>query len=325
MLEKSIIELSLLKIKLLSTDNPEVSNILIKKFRKWSSVLYTRYSTFSEDDKNKYFNKVRELIQDANDFLTVYTPYVDKFSKQYDTDRDHEGTGSTLDSRKILQLIAECKQNTTANLHSNANRQGTKDLECKNPVSSAKSVHLATDTGYIQKTRECTDRDNIATKSRLECKCTCNQAINFDLSTVHHREHNNVYTDQDWVKIWYVSTKSQSVEVKTISKELCTERKFNSMLQPMITSHGREKNNPMSFNMKICCNSYYTILFLKENRCYRKNNTMAKLIKGIHYLGTPDNIRGNYIIYKQVITEQGFLVKDMDISPKEFNKIAKEY
>ena len=147
MLEKSIIELSLLKIKLLSTDNPEVSNILIKKFRKWSSVLYTRYSTFSEDDKNKYFNKVGELIQDANDFLTVYTPYVDKLKSS--TPRHN------LDSRKIVQFISECT------LH---------DRVEKNPVSSAKSVHLATDTGYIQKTRECTDRDNIVTKSRLECK-----------------------------------------------------------------------------------------------------------------------------------------------------------
>jgi hypothetical protein len=253
-MEKFIIELYCLKIKLVSCSELKQRKYYVLKLKEWSSGINKWYTGLNEKTQLKVFDKINHLISDVSNFI-------DQLSKTIDE----------CHSTPVLKTVEK-------------------------PIEQLTLKSAAAATGSDQ-------------------MCNCTKKI--FTQSIKYKQKNTVWTDLDAVKIWKISPESTGINLLQVSKQDCNEKYFNSLIA--------NSSVTLSFNMKISCCLSYTILFAENQTRLKVNNVMGKFFEKAPFIGTPENIKGDYLVYKQEITENGFRVLNMDINPKEFKNFIFEY
>ena len=325
-LSNFIIELACLKIKLISSDKLPEKQLYVSKIKSWNARLKKWYMNQSNLDQKKYYTKITSLINDVSDFM-------DEYSKTVQAAIDPEG------------------------LRGVSSRTGTWSVD-----SGAKPIGHNMESRVLSD-KECTKNETLTAGQPADTSKTQVQATGSECSqkyfsnVVQHRVNNTVYTDQQSVRIWKIAPEHDTVELLSVPRTDCNEVFFNNLLASPVgnlqETKKKKKIATLSFNMKTrvtlpdashdkcsavcdCCTGRdrldlecmsYTVLFQdpSETKSMKVNRTMGKFFGCAPFFGTPENLRGVYLIYIQKYTPKGFCVYDMTISPADFKKFVHQY
>lgn len=294
-LSNFIIELACLKIKLICSDKLREKQLYVSKIKSWNVRLKNWYVSQCDSDQKNYYPKITSLITDVSDFMDEYSKTVE--SGATDSSTACDASRSDAECKPMIQQPAKNEILTLG-----------QQSETQSPLSACSQKYFS--------------------------------------NAVQHRVNNTVYTDQPSVKIWRIAPDQNTVQVLSVAKSDCNETYFNNLLSAELAEIGgvakskKKKHATLSFNMKTrahymsedclstcdCCMSY-TVLFQdpSETKSMKVNRTMGKFFANAPFFGTPENLRGVYLIYIQKYTSKGFCVYDMTITPADFKKFVHQY
>jgi hypothetical protein len=316
-LSNFIIELACLKIKLICSNKLREKQLYVSKIKSWNMRLKNWYVSQCDSEQKNYYPKITSLITDVSDFMDEYSKTVHSGAKPI---------GHNMESRGLSDK--ECIKNETLTAGQPADTSKTQVQatvsECSQKYFSNAIQHRINNTVY-------TDQPSVRIWKISPDQNTV-QVLSVSKSNCNESYFNNLLASQTG-NILETKTKKKiatlSFNMKTRVTlpdaphdkcsavcECCTGRD-----RPEGPQRGSAPNR-----LDLECMSY-TVLFQdpSETKSMKVNRTMGKFFANAPFFGTPENLRGVYLIYIQKYTPKGFHVYDMTISPADFKKFVHQY